>query len=145
MLPVHDQLGWQDDEYLGAAMKGAFLLSASDHLFDVVTDVLVELGGKYYPDDGAVQLRDELGNLFTVFVNAGPAYEYRSGPLTGAPGVQVPDLGSMSWLAVECRNEKYFAMAVKAIAQASDDDVWVVDGDGIVWPAAAVNPAQVRL
>jgi hypothetical protein len=126
-------------------VKGAFLVSTSNHLFDTVTDVLVKLGGKYYPDDGAVQLRDELGNLFTVYNYAEPSYEYRDGPFTSALGVEVPDLSSMFGLAVECRNEQYFAMAAKAIAQASDADVWVVDGDGVVWPATKVDPAQVRL
>jgi hypothetical protein len=126
-------------------VKGAFLVSTSSHLFDTVTDVLVKLGGKYYPDDGAVQLRDELGNLFTVFDNAEPADEYRSGPFTGAPGVEIPDLSVMFGVAVECRNEQYFAIATKTIAQASDADVWVVDGDGVVWSAAKVDPAKVCL
>jgi hypothetical protein len=126
-------------------MKGAFLVSASNHLFDVARDVIVELGGKYYPENDAAQLRDELGNLFTAFDNAEPAYEYLDDPLTGAPGVQIPDLSNMSGIAVECRNERYFAMMTKTIAEASDADVWVIDGDGVVWPAAEVDAAQVCL
>lgn len=126
-------------------MKGAFLVSASTQLFDVVRRVLVGLGGTYYPEDDAVQLRDELGNLFTVFDNAEPAYEYRDGPLVGAPGFQLPDLHDKIGLAVECRNERHFAMLVKAIAEASDSAVCVVDGDGVVWPAMEVDAARVRL
>jgi hypothetical protein len=69
-------------------MKGAFLLSASDRLFDDAGDVLVSLGSVYYENDGAVQLRDELDALFTLFDNAEPEYEYRDGPLTPAPGLE---------------------------------------------------------
>jgi hypothetical protein len=126
-------------------MKGAFLVSANTQLFDVVRGVLVDLGGTYYPEDGGVQLRDELGNLFTVFGNAEPAYESRDGPLVGAPGIRLPDMRNTIGLAVECRNERHFAILVKAIAQASANAVWVVDGDGVVWPALEVDAARVRL
>jgi hypothetical protein len=127
-------------------MKGAFLLSASDQLFDNARDVLVSLGAVYYEEDGAVQLRDELDGLFTLFDNAEPQYEYRDGPLAPAPGLErLPDVESMTGLAVECRNEKNFAMIVRKIDQSITGDVWVLDGDGIVWPASAVDPARVWL
>ena len=126
-------------------MKGAFLVSPGIQLFDVAGRALVDMGGTYYPDDGVVQLRDELGNLFTIYENAEPSYEYRDRPLVGASEIQLPNLHDMIGLAVECRNERHFAMLVKAIAQASDSAVWVVDGDGVVWSALEVDPARVRL
>ena len=103
------------------------------------------MGGTFYPEDGAVQLRDELGNLFTAYENAEPSYEYRDGPLVGAAGIEFPDPRDMVGVAVECRNERVFATLVKAIARASDSAMWVVDGDGVVWSALDVDATQVRL
>jgi hypothetical protein len=126
-------------------MKGAFLLSRDDRLFEDAKRALVGFGGQYFPKDGVVQLRDETGGLFTLFDNAEPRWEYAEGPLTAAPGVELPDISQMKGLAVECRNEQQFALVVQAIDSANASDVWVVDGDGVVWPASAVDPQRVRL
>jgi hypothetical protein len=51
----------------------------------------------------------------------------------------------MKGVAIECRGEFQFATLVKAIAEASAEDMWVVDGDGVVWRASEVDVTLIRL
>lgn len=126
-------------------MKGAFLLSESDRLFDDAKQVLVRLGAQCSNDGEVVQLRSKAGQSFTLFNKAEPEWEYRQEPLTAAPGVELPDVSKLIGLAVECRSETQFASLVKAIAAGSESEVWVEDGDGVVWRASEVDPERVRL
>jgi hypothetical protein len=131
-------------------MKGAILVSPSNRLFNIARDVLVQLGATYYAANAsvrrhAVQLRDEDGNLFTLYDDAEPESEWRDIPLTSATGTQVPNMTNMFGCAIECRHENTFATLTKAIACATDAEVWVVDGCGVLWPAAAVKADQVCL
>jgi hypothetical protein len=126
-------------------MKGAFLLSESRRLFDEAKEVLVRLGASCSDDGEVVQLRNDAGQSFTLFDKADPEWEYKQEPLTAAPGVELPDVSKMIGLAVECRSETQFASLVKAIAAGSDSQVWVEDGDGVIWRASDVDPERVRL
>lgn len=126
-------------------MKGAFLLSESSRLFDDAKQVLVRLGARCSSDGAVVQLRDDAGQYFTLFNKAEPEWEYKEAPLTAAPGVELPDVSKMKGLAVECRSETQFASLVKAIAAGSESEVWVEDGDGVIWRASDVDPERVRL
>jgi len=126
-------------------MKGAFLLSESDRLFDEAKQVLIRLGAKCSSDGEVVQLRNEEGESFTLFNKAEPEWEYKAEPLTAAPGVELPDVSKMIGLAVECRSETQFTSLVKAIAAGSESEVWVEDGDGVIWRASDVDPERVHL
>ena len=126
-------------------MKGAILLSESSHLFDDAKQVLVRLGARCSSDGAMVQLLNDTGQRFTLFDKAEPEWEYKDRPLTAAPGVELPDVSKMKGLAVECRSETQFASLVKAIADGSESEVWVEDGDGVIWRASDVDPDRLRL
>jgi hypothetical protein len=107
--------------------------------------VLGRLGARCSSDGATVQLRNDAGQYFTLFDKAEPEWEYKEGPLTAAPGVELPDVTKMKGLAVECRSESQFASLVKEIADGSESEVWVEDGDGVIWRASDVDPDRVRL
>lgn len=127
-------------------MKGAFLISSDAEIFEAVTQFLLSLGGRVSSDGAVAQLRDEVGGLFTAYrVAPESEWEFKVGELKAANGANLPNVSDMTGIAVECRSEFQFAALVKAIADASGRDMWVVDGNGIVWRAAGVDPRRVRL
>lgn len=127
-------------------MKGAFLVTEDVKLFEVAKRVLLRLGGQVSADDAVAQLRDETGGLFTVYrVPPEAEWEFKTGKLTPAPRSTLPDMSLMKGIAIECRNEFTFVTVVRAIAKTIAREAWVVDGDGMVWCAREVNPAQIRL
>jgi hypothetical protein len=127
-------------------MKGAFLIAPDGGLFETARNVLLSLGGRASVDGLVVQLRDETGGLFTAYpVPPELDWEFKDGPLRPASGVNIPDLSSMNGLAIECRNEFQFSTLVRAIAESSTVNMWVVDGDGVVWRARDVDASLVRL
>ncbi len=127
-------------------MKGAFLVAEDDRLFDTAKQVLLSFGGNASIDDAVIQLRDEVGRLFTVYrVSPELEWEFKTGILKAASGAGLPDMSRMKGVAIECRNEFQFAAMVKAIAEAGNEDMWVVDGDGVVWRASHVDASRIRL
>lgn len=127
-------------------MKGAFLVTQDDKPFEAAKRVLLRLGGQVSADDAVAQLRDEAGGLFTVYrVPPEAEWEFKTGELAPASRSTLPDMSLMKGVAIECRNEFTFANVVKVIAETIARDTWVVDGDGMVWCAKEVNPAQIRL
>jgi hypothetical protein len=95
---------------------------------------------------GTVQYTDARGRLFTVESDAGPEFDYRQGPFTAAdPSQALPDMATVTAVDVECRWEDLFARLCARIATLSPDPIWVLDDDGVIWPAAAVDPDRVRL
>jgi hypothetical protein len=127
-------------------MKGAFLVGTSDHLFNTAEQVVRSLGGNVSSDGAILQLKDEVGGLITAYrVAPELEWEFKAGELKASIGADLPDVNNMHGIALECRSEFQFAALMKAIADASDGDLWVVDGDGVVWPASRVDPSRVRL
>jgi hypothetical protein len=131
-------------------MKGGFLVGLDQDLFARAADVLSVLGGTVAADldNGRVaQLVDESGRRFTLYetVPVGTEWEYRDGPFQPAAGVQVPDMGQVVACPFECRWEDMASRTVHAIASAVETPVWVLDGEGVIWDAHAVDPRAVRL
>lgn len=127
-------------------MKGAFLVSGDGRLFEAATRVLLSLGGRVSSDGAVAQIQDEMGGLFTAYcVTPELEWEFKAGELRSATNASTPDVSKMSGVAIECRSEFQFAALVKAIAEAISGEVWVVDGDGVVWPASGVDASRVRL
>lgn len=128
-------------------MKGAFLVGRDDQLFETVKRLLLSRGGRVSSDGAYAQLEDETGGLFTAYrVSPELEWEFKDGELTAASGTGLPDVSDMTGVAIECRSELQFGALVKAISDASaPTEMWVVDGDGVVWPASQVDPSRVRL
>lgn len=125
-------------------MKGAYLLSGTPDLADVVLAAMRVAGAQVTPD-GVAQRHDEQGRLFTVFAHPVPEPEWRSDPMTPAEQGPRPDLEGLTAVWIECRWDDLFVAEVRALALALPTASWVLDGDGVLWPAGSVDPARVRL
>lgn len=127
-------------------MKGAFVVSSDMHVFDEARDALVRIGAKATEDD-VVQLQDELGRLFTIYRSIDPStdWEWREGPFISRADVEPPDMTKATACWVECRWEDLFASVMRRLAEALSTTAWVLDGDGVLWPASEVDPREVRL
>lgn len=129
---------------------GGFLLGLDGSLYDHVSAMLEGSGAVAAVDDlegRVVQLTDESGRLFTLYerVPAGTEWEVRQGPVRPAAGNQVPDLNRVTACPFECRWPDLVARLAAKAAEVSEAPVWVLDGDGVVWEAGAVDPANLRL
>ena len=126
-------------------MKSAYLVSPGEAFEVDVLQVAAALGADVRED--VAQLRDDQGRLFTVFGGLGQdsASDWRE-DLSAAPGSgPLPDLSTATAVSIECRWEDLFASVVHRLAGRLPDPSWVVDGDGVVWPATRVDPDAVRL
>jgi hypothetical protein len=84
--------------------------------------------------------------LFTLEADASPEFDYREGPFAAAdPGQELPDMATAAAVVVSCRWEDLFARLCARIADDSPDPIWVLDGDGVIWPAGSVDPRRIRL
>ena len=129
-------------------MKGAFIVSTDDGLYEQIERVLVAEGGKSAPDR-TVQVRDATGTRFTVFGDLGPEFavdlaagadEVRGEQVGGTPAYTT---ASSCW--VECGSAEVFVDWVRRIAEARSGPTWVLDGDGVLWTPVALDPLGVRL
>lgn len=131
-------------------MKGGFLVAVDRGLFARASSVLVQLGGAQGIDErvGAVtQLADDEGRLFTLYrdVSQGTDWEVRQGPFIAAPGVQIPDMRTVTACPFECRWPDLVVRVAASVVGDADVSTWVLDGDGVVWDAKAVDLLDVRL
>lgn len=134
----------------GIRMSGGFVLSLDDRLFRRAAEAIVERGGGHAVADlggGMVQYADAVGRLFTLFerVPAATEWEVREGPLAAAEGVRLPDMQAVVACPFECRSPDLAVELADAIARTTEAPTWVLDGDGVVWDAEAVDPFAVRL
>lgn len=127
-------------------MKGAYLVAHQPDLFQIVSRVLVDRGAVSDPAGGITQYTDPRGRLFTAEADPGPEFDYRDPPfIAAAAGQPQPDMSTVTAISVDCRWEDLFVQLCADIAAAAPGPVWVLDGDGVIWPAAAVDPRRLRL
>jgi hypothetical protein len=127
-------------------MKGAFLIGRNVNLFELVKETLLSLGGKVSSDGMVAQLQDEVGGRFTAYpVTSELEWEFKAGGLAPATEEGLPDVSDMTGVAIECKSEFQFAVLVREIAKGDAGEIWVVDGDGLVWPALKVDTTRLRL
>ena len=126
-------------------MKSAYLVSLGESFEVDVLQAARTLGADVRAD--VAQLRDDQDRLVTVFggLGQGSASDWREG-LSAAPGSgPLPDLSTAWAVSIECRWEDLFVSFVGRLAELLPNPSWVVDGDGVVWPATQVDPSAVRL
>lgn len=126
------------------------MIAEDCELYQRVAGALVALGAVTLPDalDGdAVQLTDTAGRLFTLFdrVPIGTEWEVFEGPFTTRPGVRMPDMRRVSVCPFECRWPDFVAQVAEVAARTKEGWTWLLDGDGVVWNATAVDSSLVRL
>ncbi|MFI5707517.1 hypothetical protein [Kribbella sp. NPDC051620] len=127
-------------------MKGAFLMSEDVDLFDRVSEVLRDRGAVTSPDK-VTQLTDHEGRLLTIYGDLDPDldWEWRGGNIVMVDGSAPPPLSAMTACLVECRWEDLFALTMATIGVELAATAWVLDGDGVLWPAQEVDPESVTL
>lgn len=128
-------------------MKGAFLVAEDPQLFIKVRDALVKVGASTATDGAVVQIRDERGNLLTVFrdIPSSTEWEWRQGPFDVQAIGRLPDFEAATACWIECRSERAFSAMVRHIAEQLPEPAWVVDGEGALWLAAELDPERLRL
>ena len=128
-------------------MRGGFFISLDEDLYQQLVTTLVQLGGWADPADQVAQLTDTEGRLFTLDdTKPGQAeWEYREGPFMAGPGVQIPDMQRITACLFSCRWTDMVVQLAQIMASRTRGTLWLLDGDGVVWDAAAVDPVAVRL
>ena len=131
-------------------MRGGFVVSTGPELFEQATSALAEFGAVGATDDlgdRMMQCSDQDGRLFTLFerVPAGTEWEVSDEPIRAAPHVDLPDMRAVIACPFECRWPDLAARLIAAIARTAKAPVWVLDGDGVLWAADAVDPTKIRL
>ena len=130
-------------------MRGGFLIATDRGLFDRAASAIVALGGTQArdADGGVVQLSNPEGRLFTLYerVFQGSEWEVGEGTCTPASGVQIPDMNFVTACPFECRWPELVARLADTVARTAEAPTWVLDGDGVVWNAEAVDPLKVQL
>lgn len=131
-------------------MRGGFVIATDQRLFERAARALSELGASQALDadgDRVVQFADADGRMYTLFerVPEGTEWEVREGPFAAAPGVTPPEMELVNACPFECRWPDLAARIADAIARTAEAPTWVLDGDGVIWDAEAVDPQRVRL
>jgi hypothetical protein len=122
-------------------MKSVLFVSRDDAAVHKVASLLASLGGSLAR--GVSQL-SVAGTLLNV-EDADLTSYIAEGPLIPGPGVHLPDLSAASALSVECQSEALVVEYAARFAEVVDGESWVLDGNGVVWRAGAVDPAKVQL
>lgn len=126
-------------------MKSAFLLSEVPGVFEAAAAFLRSLGAKSAAD--VVQLTDADGRLFTLYAHRNPEteWEFRDPPYSIETGVTCPDLQRVTAMVAECRWDEWFVSLVEQLARELDAPLWVLDTDGRLWDADAIDVARLVL
>lgn len=128
-------------------MKSALLVSYRADLFETAVAALRRVALEVAEAKDYAQVTHSGGRLLTIF---GAPHEetlrsLREEENTPREGVASPDMDKVRVCVIECRWEDLFAGAVREVADAVGEPCWVVDGDGVIWDAANVDPSLVRL
>lgn len=131
-------------------MRGGFIISNDRGLFERSAGALVALGASISsePEGGqVVQFRDPAGRLFTMFevVPVGTEWEVIEGPFVAASGVESPNMQLVHASSFECRWPDLVVKLANVIARTGEAPTWVLDGDGVIWDAEAIDPQRIRL
>ncbi|WP_020076621.1 hypothetical protein [Cryocola sp. 340MFSha3.1] len=129
-------------------MKSAFVVSEDRDLFEKFASLLAENGGHRTPD--MAQLVDAEGRMLTVFAMTSDEWlaELQLPPETPERTVGRPPVSPRSSLTactVECRWETVFVSWVQRLARQSSTDLWVLDGDDVLWASDQLDADALRL
>lgn len=125
------------------AVKGATLVSPDAELLDKARDLLAGAHSVTAGDD-SFQVVDSMGRHYTFFGVAEPDWEWREHVDTARCPLPA-GWPSMHGFAVECRWEDLFVALTMDIASVASGGLWIVDGDGVLWPASEVDIDGLRL
>lgn len=127
-------------------MKGAFLVAINLHLEAEVRAALQKMGAKFSDEGDVCQLRDDRGRLFTVFVTLESeiSWDWQDEPIIMKVG-EKPNMLATTACWIECRWEDLFVRLVETIAAELTTTAWVLDSDGVLWPALQIDQGELLL
>lgn len=126
-------------------MRGAYLISDDEDLAARVWSAMRTLGVTAVAD--AAQITEGEGKSLSIEgeLDEAIAWDWQEGPFEFRGPEPYPEMSRMSALLVQCRSEEMIADWMGRLAALVDVPLWVLDGEGVVWPADDVDPSQVRL
>ena len=127
-------------------MKGAFIVSEEEDLYTQIEQVLVAHGGT--SGDNVAQVSGTDGTLFTAYGNLGSEFEFdlNEEPEDIRGDVNdLPEFGTSTSCWAECRSTEQFVEWVRTVAAARSQATWVLDGNGVLWSSARLDPALLTL
>ena len=127
-------------------MKGAFIVSGEEELYTQIERVIVAHGGT--SGDNVTQVSGTDGTPFTVYGNLGSEFECDLNEEPEEIKGDVNDLPEFSastscW--AECRSTEQFVEWVRTVAAARSQATWVLDGNGVLWSSAQLDPVLLTL
>lgn len=128
-------------------MRGGFFIGLDTDLYQQLATTMAQLAGAGDPASPVAQLVDAEGRLFTLdeCMPGIGEWEYREGPFTAGPSVQIPDMQSVTACMFACRWPDMVVHLAQILASRTRGPLWLLDGNGMVWDASAVDPAAVTL
>lgn len=122
-------------------MKGGLFATAQADFFALACTILTDGRPDARCADGTLQIQDDVGRLFTLFDDAGADWEWAD----VLRRLEEADGGAVRGYAFECRWEDMLAGIGARLQAQIEKPVWVVDGDGVEWPAAAIDVERIVL
>jgi hypothetical protein len=117
-------------------VKGATLVSRRPDLLGRAVAALEDGELELASGEGVIQVRDQSDRLLTMYDNAEPNWEWQE---TANGGSRIEGVDEMYGYAVECRWEDLFVAVVRSLAERLCEQLWVVDGDGVLWSATSID------
>jgi hypothetical protein len=125
-------------------VKSAYLIGATSEDLERVSAVWRARPDAETADD-VIQWYDSgyLFNVFTEFDNLQES-DWREGWRESESADSEPPPEARSWY-IECRSEEVVARLLREAAALAPGRLWVLDGNDVVWPAEAIDPARIVL
>jgi hypothetical protein len=126
-------------------MKSGFFLSTDPELSTEILRFFRHLGADISEDEQYMWWVDPQGRAIAVDADFpehfAPEYEEPVVSPDGAPCATAGVTGCY----FECRSEELVAEVVARLAQSRKDPYWVLDSNGVAWPALAVDVSRIVL
>lgn len=126
-------------------MKGAVVIGESREVLESLRSRLVAAGATESPRK--LELLHDDGYLFNVFTEpeATADIPWREGVRAADSLLRKPDLDSACAWWVECRSESVFVNDLRTAVADVPGQVWVLDGNDVLWQAEAIDPRRILL
>ncbi len=124
-------------------MKGGLFATAETDFFAQACTILSDAWPDARVADGALQIQDDTGRLFTLFDDAGPTWEWED--VLHRLELEAGHAHAVKGFAFECRWEDLLSSIGVRLQEQIEKPVWVIDGNGVQWPANGIDVRRIVL